>query len=99
MDAYWDTADSYRRILRVGTTAQRPALRALLDLPADWPIARVSTVAVDLNDGAMNVTETRLLTAAAALRQLASGDIAPDEVLELLTAQGAIRPDEGGAAR
>lgn len=93
-----DTAESSHRILRLATTAQRPAFRALLDLPDDWPIAEITEVTIDTSTGTMTSTPGRHLTAHTALRQIISGDLNPDEVLELLAAQHATRPATGGAA-
>lgn len=89
-----DTAESSHRILRLATTAQRPAFRALLDLPDDWPIAEVTKVTIDTSAGTMAVHPGGHLTAGSALRQIISGDLDPEEVLELLAAQHAARPPD-----
>lgn len=84
-----DTGDSARRVLRLAREADRAAIRALLDLPADWP--------VDI--WPPGHPENAVTVSAGTLIRLINRAVTPAWlVMECLAHAGALRPDQAEGA-
>lgn len=82
-----DTGEWAYRVLRCAREADRPAIRALLDLPADWP--------VEIRHP--GTPEPGVTVTAGSLIAMINRAVLPAWlVIEGLAHAGALRPDAGG---